>query len=331
MLPIGDNLERVSVRVPGPDTEVPLTWACFCPVLCGLLGFTRAVPPAILSDDHGCRMLIGASNPTPAPDSRPQAWADELLAQSSAAAYDAGVVPQTPALAAVAAAAAAATSAAAAAVIATAHRHSPVLPTPSPPPSIERITLLLRVSFHELVLPASSDAALFSVDRASKHQCDPADGSPARDPFDASVREDPARLIFGRLRALRHATACMRASEPLPWAICYTAVPEDDTAPQHALFAMTDHVASGGHRVRTHPSLQCDVIGVFKKGTDVFCAVRALENEDGRWLQLTQLPEPATQGFDANSGYHEACRKVDDGPWMLAASRTPGGVFLTWA
>ena len=278
VLPIGDNLERVSVSAPGLDAE---------------------------------------------------AWADGLLSETSV--HDVGGTPQPPARAVAPETAAVATSAATPAAAATTNHLSPT-PHPPPPPSIERITLLLRVNFHELVLPASSDAALFSVDRASKQQCDAADGSPAQDYFDASVRDDPARLIFGRLRALRHATACMRASEPLPVAICYTAVAED-LAPQHAFFAMTDHVASGGHRVRTHPSLHCDVLGVFKKGTDVFCGVRALENEDGWWLLLAQVPEPTTHGFDANSGYHDACRKIDDGPWMLAASRTPGGsravIFLT--
>ena len=46
------------------------------------------------------------------------------------------------------------------------------------------------------------------------------------------------------MRALRHTAACMEAGDPLPWALCYTAV-EGDSAPHHARFVMTDHVASG--------------------------------------------------------------------------------------
>jgi hypothetical protein len=175
--------------------------------------------------------------------------------------------------------------------------------------------LLCRVAFKELVVPAAGDTTkLFEI---VDEQATDARTAPLKTLGPARTSRDPARRSLARLRACRRAVRALKLQLPLPAEVVFvmaSKVPAAGAAADARVrYTMTNHVASGGHRVRASPSLTSYTLGVMRKGSPVVALRGRCETEHGVWVRLAEMPQPSAwwpePGVDA---------APPDAAWMLA-------------
>lgn len=108
----------------------------------------------------------------------------------------------------------------------------------------------------------------------------------------------PARSSASPVLTRVHYSASSHSSLPSEYTDSATPppshTPHSATATATARYDMTDNVAGGGHRVRSAPSLQSNVLGTIQRGRSVLCRTEVYDGGDGRWFKLASMPTHAT-------------------------------------
>lgn len=206
------------------------------------------------------------------------------------------------------------------------------------------VRVLCRVAFKELVVAASGDTTKLFAIADEPRPSGRASALPGVTPPGRTSR-DPPRRVLARLRACRRVVRTLQLMQPLPPEAVFVLKkppPTDGGASEESSdkvrYTMTNHVASGGHRVRAEPSLTSRTLGVIRKGSPVMAVRERRETEYGVWIRLAEIPLP--MAWWPEPGVAE---NMPGNAWMLAvlkqsppirylvaeAAENPGSMDLT--